>query len=368
MIIRKNAGIILLVVATVLNAQEPTMTLPTDILTSAGASFQYWNAGNDLSQQLAIPFSVIIPIGDNLRFNVSTAPAFSGIQTGGTATLGGMSDTRLSASYMTSNQKFLFTCGANFPTGKCALSNDEFAVANVLAIHALDFQSPTLGQGLDLSAGVITAHRLAGFVMGAGVGFLRRGVFDPFADVEYRYDPGDEISFSLGVDKGISRYGKFMLDASFTTYTPDVAGGNKVFKAGDRLTLQATAYLPGEFWSFVLSARDRIQAKNEAGTGTLIPERENSNGNELELDAIIALALSRKTTLRAAIEGKIFSDNDYGTGGANVVGFGGGFSQVIFSHLSFDFSGRYYLGSLSTAGGSVQLNGVKVFGGFNLFF
>lgn len=348
-------------------AQEQTMELPTDIITSTGAGYQYWNGSQDQAQQLAIPFSTVVPFGENLRVSVSTTPAFSDIETAGSANLGGMSDTRLGASYMTSNQKLLFTFGANLPSGKNALKPDEFSVANILAIHALDFQVPTLGQGLDLSAGVITAHRVSAFVVGTGVGFLMRGAFDPFADVDYSYNPGDEVSVSLGLDKNITRYGKFMLDASYTFYTPDVADGNNVFKAGNRLTIQATAYLPGELLGFIFSVRNRIQAKNEIGIGTLTPERENSNGNELELNSLVMLTLSHKTTVRGAVEGKVFSDNAFGVGGATVAGFGGGLSQVLFSHLNFDISARYYIGNLNTIGGQVQLSGVKVFGGFSSY-
>jgi len=363
----KTTWFLCLIIATTLNAQIPTITLPTYIITSVDASYQLWNAGKDYAQQVAIPFTVLVPIGDNLRFDVSTAPAFSNIVTGGTAELGGMSDTRLSALYMTSNQKLLFTFGVNTPTGKSALDPEEFSVANVLAIHALDFQVPTLGQGLDFSVGVSSAHRLGGFVIGAGAGFLSRGAFDPFADLDYRYDPGDEEYLSLGLDRNITRHSKLMLDAVYTIYTPDMADGEKVYKAGNRFTLQTTAYFPGEFWSFLITARNRIQEKNEQGTGALIPERKNSNGDELDLNTVLMLALSRKTMISAAAEGKIYSDNDYGNSGAKVIGFGGGFKLSISSHLTFDLGGRYYLGRLNTASGNVKLIGLKVFGGFSLY-
>lgn len=358
---------VLLLLCSVAGGQQKAPDLAQDIVGSAGSSFQFWKAEEDKAQQFALPMTFVYPVNEKLRLNIATSPAFSGIQSGANADLNGLSDTRLSGSYLLGEDKYLLTFGVNLPSGKHSLKPEEFTVANILAVHALDFQVPILGQGMDLSGGVVMAQRFSSFVMGVGVGYLMRGQFKPIVDSDYKYNPGDELSFSLGLDRPLNRRSKLMFDASYTLYGKDAANGIEVFKAGNRLMLQALYYTSGEFMSYVVLLRNRIQGKNELGSGTLIPERENSNGNELELSAIGSLALSRKTSVRAAVEGKLFSDNAYQRGGATVGGIGGGLTKSLFSSLLFDADFRFYLGTLNLGTKNVSLLGLKVSAGFKIY-
>ena len=359
--------ILVFLIGSTLQAQTNVPDLQQNKIGSAGASFQFWHADRDQVRQLSVPVTFVFPVNERLRLDVATSPAFSGIETGGTANLGGPSDTRISGSYLLAEEKFLLTFGVNVPSGKSALKPEEFSVAGILALHALDFQVPILGQGVDVSGGFVMAQRLSGFVLGIGAGYLMRGSFKPVFDSGYEYNPADEISFSLGVDRPLSRRSKLMFDASYTLYGDDAANGTSVFKSGDRITLQALYYTSGELMTYVLSVRNRMQGKNELGSGTLIPERENSNGNELELNGIASLGLSRKTSLRGALEGKLYSDNAYKRGGATVGGIGGGLSKSIGSSLVFDADFRFYLGKLNVGTREVNLLGAKVFGGFKIY-
>ncbi len=359
--------VVIILIASTLEAQTALPDFQQNKVGSVGACFQLWNANQDKVQQLSLPVTFIFPVNERLRLDVATSPAFSGIETGGTADLGGPSDTRVRGSYLLGEEKFLFTFGVNVPSGKSSLKPEEFSVANILALHALDFQTPILGQGVDVSCGMVMAQRLSGFVLGVGAGYLMRGEFKPVFDSDYKYNPGDEISFSLGVDRPLSRRSKLMFDASYTLYGDDAANGTAVFKSGNRITLQALYYTSGEFMTYILSVRNRMQGKNELGSGTLIPERENSNGNELELNAIASMAVSRSSSLRGALEGKLFSDNAYQRGGATIGGLGAGLSKSLGSSLVFDTDFRFYLGKLNVGARKVNLLGVKVFGGFKIY-
>lgn len=362
-----TACIILLLAGSMLRAQTSLPDLQQSKVGSAGANYQFWHADRDQVQQLSLPVTFVFPVNERLRLDVATSPAFSGIETGGTANLGGPSDTRISGSYLLGDEKFLLTFGVNVPSGKSSLKPEEFSVANILALHALDFQTPILGQGVDMSGGLVMAQRLSDFVFGIGAGYLMRGGFKPVFNSDYEYNPGDELSFSLGVDRPLTRRSKLMFDGSYTLYSEDVANGTAVFKSGNRITFQALYYTSGEFMTYVFSVRNRMQSKNEMGSGTLIPERENSNSNELELNGIASFALSSKASLRGALEGKLYSDNAYKRSGATVGGIGGGLSKSLGSSLVFDADFRFYLGKLNVGTREVNLLGGKVFGGFKIY-
>ena len=155
-----------------------------------------------------------------------------------------------------------------------------------------------------------------------------------------------------------------MFDANYTIYTADKAGGSKLFQAGNRITLQAMAWFPGESAGVLLMARDRIRAANKiVSNDDLIPERQNSNGNELELLAMVSLPRSAYTTLRGVIEGKIYSNNAYDIGGATIGGIGAGLSKIFTPHLSLELDGRFYFGSMETGIDKVGLTGLRATGG-----
>ena len=346
---------------------QPLAARDFNLMGSTGFAAQIWKANEDYAVQVALPVTFIYPMSDRLRFQVVSAPSFNSIKTGGAAQLNGPSDTRLSGSYEIMEEKLLFTFGLNVPSGKSALTPEEFSVANILAIHALNFYTPILGLGLDVSGGLITAHRLAGFVVGAGVGYLRRGAYAPFADTPFEYNPGDEFSFSLGLDRPIGRNKGIMLDASYTIYGSDYADGARVFKAGNRWIVQSLAYYQGDVYGLILKVRDRFQNPNQIGAGDLVLERKNSNGNEFEASIRGTINLSRRTAAHILLENRIYSNNDYNVGGALVSGIGGGFNHWLASWLNVSLQARFYLGSLNLGTENASLTGVVVSGGFKVF-
>ncbi len=320
--------------------------------------YQYWQADDDKVQQLAVPLTFSYLYNEKLKFEISGASAFSNSKTGASAAFNGLADTRFSGSYMFGEEKFLFSFGANLPSGKNALNAEEFSVANILALHVLNFQVPILGQGLDLSTGLVMAQPFAGWVLGLGAGYLRRGAYEPFKDLDFSYDPGDEITISIGADKDIGRRNKFMFDFGYTLYGSDKTDTLEVFKAGNRFSIRALGYIEGEFFNIVLSLQDRIQSKNKIGTGNLAPEAQNSNGNELEFLALGNYQIGRETYLKGIFEVKLYSDNAYKIGGAQVAGIGSGFRHSLTDHVDLDTDIRFYVGTLNI-GKDVTLKGLQ---------
>lgn len=348
-------------------AQTNGFRLAQKITSDLNSGIQYWRAGNDQAYQVAVPITFIYPVSDRLRFDVSSSPSFSGLKAAKSSRLNGMSDTRLRGSYVLGENAFMFTFGANLPSGKNLLSGEELTVANVLSIHALNFQTPLLGQGLDASAGFIMARPLAGFVLGLGAGYLMRGQFKPFADFDLKYNPGDEVSFSLGLDRSLNRQDKLMLDLGYTIYTEDTSNDTKVYQAGNKFTAQAMAYFPGEVWTFVVSALERYRGKNKIGSDNLTPERLNSNGNEFELTGMVILAMNRRTSFGGILEGKFYSNNAYGFGGANVGGVGVSYGLKLSHSIQLDAGFRYYMGRYNASLKNVNLLGIKLLTGLKIY-
>jgi len=368
--LKKNIWLIIfvqMIFAHLLWSQTETGGFERYISGSTQFGYQYWKAKDDQIQQFSIPLTFVFPVNENLKMDITTSPAFSSLVTKETFNLNGFSDTRVRGSYLFNNEKVLVTFGANIPSGKSALTQEEFSVASVLASHALDFHAPILGQGPDFSTGIIMVQEYADFIFGAGVGYLLRGKYKPFEDYEYDYDPGNEFAFSGGVDYFIGRQNKLMFDVSYTIFGNDIANDIMVFKSGNRLSVQAVAYFEKEFTSYILSLRNRIQGKNHIGSDELVPERQNSNGNELELTGIGLLSLNPNTTVRGLLEGKIYSNNAYDIGGATIGGVGAGLSRNLNTWLNVDAELRFYFGSIKAGSENVGLTGFQFLAGFKIY-
>ncbi len=347
-----------------LAAQPAMLQRAREGTATAGGVFQLWKVEEDQARQIALPVTFQYPVSEQMQLSMAMGPAFSTVESSGSANLNGFSDTRFSGSYLFRNEKLLATFGLNLPSGKSALTSEELMVANILALHAFDFTSPILGQGLDVSAGMVSAFPVSGMVAGLGAGFLLRGAFEPYENGGDRYNPGEEITLSASLDYPLGHRQKLMFDAGYTLYTADKVGGDKVFQAGNRLTLQAMAWFPGANAGLLLLLRDRIRAKNSFSSGTdLIPERQNSNGNEFEASATVTLPRGDYTTLRGVVEGRLYSNNAYEIGGATIGGFGAGLSKTFTPHVSLELDARLYFGSLKTEINSVNLTGLKTTGG-----
>ena len=349
------------------NAQVGVGSFQSIRSVQVGGGYQYWSAGNDQIRQFAIPVTLNWSVNDNLKLDVTSTPAFNSYVSQATYDLGGLSDTRLRGAYLFDNETMMFTFGVNLPTGKSALSQDEFQVASKLAYHAFDFASPILGQGMDISAGFVMVRDWQDFIIGFGAGFLYRGAYQPFSDSDLDYNPGEEFSISGGVDYYTGRNSKLMFDLGYTIYGDDKANDLAVFKSGNRISLQAIWAIDQKPISWLFMARNRIQSKNQAGSGDLVPERLNSNGNEFDMTGMGFLTWQPGTKIRGLVNFKLYSDNAYGLGGATLMGLGGGLNQAITPVLYFDGELRFYFGSINSGTENTGLSGFQAMGGFKVY-
>ncbi len=359
---RRRAALLLVasLLATGASQGQPLMTrLQGQSNFGAGASGQWWSAGKNKVRQVAMPVSFVYPVGARARLSVVTAPAFSKLVAVGEQQLNGLSDVRISGHYWTPNDRFLLTFGANLPTGKHSLTAEEFNVANALALHALAFRVPTYGQGLDFHLGLATALEAGEFVFGGGISYLAKGTFRPFRGLEYEYKPGAETTLSVGADRALVLFGRdarITADVVYSIYGEDKGAGKAVFKSGNRLLLQGVLLARPSSFDLLLIVRERVKGRNKTGIGDLFAEeRKNSNGNEFEVDAQALFGSPQKTRLKALVGAKVYGQNQYGTGAATLVGFGGGALLRLSPKLEADANLRYYVGSIKSGPKGVAL-------------
>ncbi|MDH7559116.1 MAG: hypothetical protein QHJ34_02640 [bacterium] len=352
-------------------AQALLSRLQSRVSLGAGVTGQWWTAGTNKVNQVALPVSFVYPVNERTRVVVATAPAFSKLTTVAANQLGGLSDTRISGHYWTPNGRFLFTFGANFPTGRHSLTAEEFNVSNVLALHALGFRVPNMGQGLDLHVGLATAAELGDFVLGAGASYLAKGAFRPFHGMDYEYKPGGELTLSAGIDRALTLFGndaRLTTDLVYSIYGKDRGAGQVVFKSGNRLLIQGGLLArPGSF-DLLLTLRERLKGRNKTGIGDLFAEeRKNSNGNEFEFSSQMLFGAAQGTRPKALVDLKAYGDNEYGTGSALLVGLGGGALLRLGSKIDGDLGIRYYTGNLKSGPKKAHLTGFVVDALFRYF-
>jgi hypothetical protein len=341
-------------------SQDQTYRLQSDRFGDFGLSYESWKAGEDRVTAFSIPMTIIYPAHDKLRFYAMTSPAFSNLKTYVDYNLGGMSDIKWGGHYLAFNDRWLITFGMNLPTGKSALETDEYSVASVLVLPAFNFRVPSLGQGFDAQVGLSTAGEMGSLVVGAGVSFLMKGGFKPFKNYDESYNPGDEITLSVGVDVG-----GVIGDILYTIYTDDTWGSEKVFRSGNRVVLQLLSSFQVGVFDVTVFIRDRLKGKNKTGSGDFYEtERKNSNTNQFEIQSYWHRSAGRNARVKGILELKLYSNSEYGTGGATLLGVGGGWQFNLSPQLAFNSDLRYYFGKIQSASEKIDASGIKLLGGF----
>ncbi|MBN2416468.1 hypothetical protein JXO52_11530 [bacterium] len=339
--------------------------LRSDMAARAELSFTGWKAGNDRVSEFAVPFSVKYPVNENLQVYLMTAPALSRLVAGNSFSLSGLSDIKAGGHVLFLDEKLLFTFGLNLPAGKSRLTPDEWAVASVISRQTFSFKVPCYGQGFDAQAGLSSAFAAGDWMLGGGISYLRKGGFVPYSTSDIQYVPGDEVTFTLGVNRG-----GFYGDILYSLYFDDTWGGNPVFKSGSTLLLQLLSVIDRDPWDIVFFIRERMKMKSKtiSGTGVLAYERLNRNGNQLDLQAAAWYTLRPGVKYTALLRLKLYSDNDFGYGGVTLFGPGAGVEAEIAPGLLFSGELAFGVGTYQTMGGRVSLSGFSGSAGLQTSF
>ena len=335
-----------------------------DALIMGGVHFQSWSSENDEEvSELMIPMVFVLPLGKRLSFNVASGQAFASLNTAG-SDLSGLADTRVRATYLMMNEALMLHGGLNLPTGKSRLGADQALVASALSVNALDFRLPLLGQGFSYSLGAVYAYETGGgAVLGSGFSVVIKDGFEPFEERDLAYKPGNEMTLTLGADKDLEIGGrevKLTGDVTYTRYEADEADGTVIFKSGDKLLVQLRSIFKAGPFDIVAYARNRSKGKNERGIAALQPEDQNSNGNQLEIGGAGYYSLNNKKVIKGLLDLKFYSRNERESGGAFVIGIGGGLQFQLFRRLTLDGQYKLLRGTLSSRNATTRITGYEI--------
>ena len=347
-------------------AQEVPTSMNSNGYVSAGLSVQRWTTEGDGDpiQEIVFPVTVFYPLRQRLYLTVSNTPA---VATYGESKLTGLSDTWFRTTYVLPGERVMFNVGLGAPTGKTGLTEEEFGISQLLGENVFQFRLPSYGQGLSARVGAGVAYPVEeGYVLGLGVSYVYKFVYHPLDDATVEYRPGNEIGLFVGFGMSLGETGKWNCDVVYMSYAADRLNGEQVYGSGNKLTIHSSLLL-GLGETFVRARLCwRQKGKNEYWVGTALePESKNSNGNQLEADALWEFVGWGGGTLGLVGDVRFYSKNAYGERGATVLGGGVGFRYPLSSRASMHFTLKYLTGTLKSVE-DVDVTGIDCFSGLVL--
>jgi hypothetical protein len=364
---KKIIPILLVIISAASFAQnfKSTFLRQTDL--STGFVIQTWSAEEERISEFTVPVTFILPVSKDLTITANTNSAFSTL-TSAENNLFGLSDSRISGSYVGMNNHLLVTAGIALPTGQTRLEEDQNLIASALALYPLEFRVPSYGQGLSLAASGVYAFDMNTFILGGGIGFVYKNGFKPFKSSDIIYKPGSEFSINIGGEtKSRNRNAvKLTADITYTMYGSDTFDDKEVLKSGSKILVNLRALMKAGNNDLMFYATERTKGKNDKGFGTLITEAVNSNGNQIDLGGMAFFPYSSNFGFKGALDLKLYSKNGYDVNGATIFGIGGGFNWSASQSINLDILAKYSTGSLNNKSLSTPVTGIELSGGIKI--
>lgn len=342
--VRGAAGAIALATAVMASAVSAQITIGigTDYM---GYTFDE-GLGATAAQLLMVPVALRLPLGDAIALDVAASWAQGKIERDNTTfSLQGPTDVRLKLSW-SATPWVLVSFGASLPTGNSMHDGEEAIVASVLATDLLGFRESTLGTGASLTSAVATAARVGGWGVGVAGAYSVRGEFEPSADQDLTYQPGNETRVRLGFDRNIGN-STFTMGGTVMDYSSDLANSRNLFQAGRRMSFDATYAFRAGAGVWTIYAADMIRENGDL-TLSIVDDLGS-------IVADTAITTAKQNLMVAGFVGSI--------------GVGSGF--VFRPHIDFKMQNRTEpdgsdegSGWMLSAGGDFP---VRVFGGYDFF-
>lgn len=342
--VRGVAGAIALATAVMASAvsAQITIAIGTDFM---GYTFDE-GLGATAAQLLMVPVALRLPLGDAIGVDVAASWAQGKIERDNTTfTLQGPTDVRLKLSW-SATPWALVSFGASLPTGNSMHDGEEAIAASVLATDLLGFREATLGTGASVTSAVATAARVGGWGIGVAGAYSMRGEFEPSADQDLTYQPGNETRLRVGLDRNIGN-STITMGGTVMDYSSDLANSRNLFQAGRRMSFDATYAFRAGAGVWTIYAADMIR-----DNGDLTLSIVDDVGSVV---ADTAITTAKQNLMVAGFVGSI--------------GVGSGF--VFRPHIDFKMQERTEpdgsddgSGWMLSAGGDFP---VRVFGGYDFF-
>ncbi|MGH7701489.1 MAG: hypothetical protein ACREMO_00195 [Gemmatimonadales bacterium] len=284
-------------------------------------------------RQFAFPGAVVFPVGQRLSVDIGSNYAVTTIKdsTGRETTLSGFTDTQIRASYVFGKDAVVTTLLINLPTGQ---KSDTSFLFGSIAGNFLLFPVNSYRNGASATGGLAAAFQMGGWNLGAAGSVRLNAEYKPFNGAAFKYKPGVEGRFRLGVDRlvGSSRLAVGFTYSTFANDEGRSGTGAGTFQPGNRYIAEASLTTPvpggsvtGYLWNFYRDSKSTSSRQEDVLTGGV-----SAN-----------LSLGRGVGLEPAVEAKLWHP-DQGRG--NLLGVGTTLRLDLAPKLSFAPGGRFDFG------------------------
>jgi hypothetical protein len=266
-----------------------------------------------------VPIGAQAPVIDRVSVGLRGAFAYGSMTRadGEEVTLSGLTDTELRANFEVVREILTVSAAVLLPTGQSTQTFEESELSGLVAADLLPFRISNWGSGG--GAGVVSSFAIpvGEFGVGLSAGYTMGQEFEPIAEDELSYRPGDEIRVRLVVDRNFGSSSKASLVLGGQTYQDDELSDASVFEPGDRFEAigsfafragaQSTAVVYGGF--------------QHRGEGLLLDESLETPAQDL-FTAGVGFRIPRGiTTLMPAADLRIFRRSD-GVGQGHLASLG----------------------------------------------
>jgi hypothetical protein len=236
-----RAAVAALLVSAVLPAASRAQSLAASA--AAGASFETYEFlsprvfGTERISLASLPFGARGRPLQQLQLEVRGAFARGSLSRadGSTATISGLTDTELRATWELPGGIASVTAGYMLPTGHATQTLDEIEVAGLIASDLIPFRVSNWGSGGGMGVSGAVAVPAGAFAVGVSAGYTAGRSFTPLADDEWSYLPGSELRVRAAVDRTLGRATKAALVLDLQRYGDDEIDGERAYRAGNRM-------------------------------------------------------------------------------------------------------------------------------------
>ena len=277
--------IILLLAWAPLFAQD-LMIVPQVRFVRFAPVYQYWNYADGYNfSQITFPVYAYANINSNASVNLRTNQA--NVSGNSITDLAGFTDTQLGFNYHYRDWNTVFSLGLNIPSGIRELDAAEYSTSYLMSLNYFNLMVPNFGQGFNAAPGVNWAYKMnENFILGVAAMFQYKGGFKPIEGMTAPYEPGNEISASIGGDYNISETQVLSTDVMYTHYGSDAYDGAEVFASGDKIVVNLMYQQYLDFNKLSFTFRYRSKAKNSVAgiNGDLVEESAKSIPDQFEVN------------------------------------------------------------------------------------
>jgi len=335
--------------------QEEILSDPRKGNFTVGASFQMWRIQpyQETIDETAVPMSFMLPIGNRFNLSVSHTPAV--VKWRENQSISGLSDTWVQGIYTFWDDKLFLNLGVAIPTGKTQLDSVQLDLTQELSRNIYKYRLPVFGQGLSVKGGFAFAYPIQeGLVLGLGAQYIYKGSYHPL-QYEYgfsepwdeEFDPGNEISFNVGLDIELAENMKLMLDGMYSYYGKDLWAGSEIFGSGQRITLSSGYYYRFNrdtqyLWAHLVYRQfGKMEREQDL---VLVREEKNSNGFQLELNVDCRIFPYYKGGISVLADARINGKDEMHQYSANCYGGGLGAQYEVTYGTRILFHIKYLFG------------------------